>query len=544
MPKSAPFIKFNTAVGQIDSLLQQFSQGVLVTDHQGEILKSNLAFEMLSAYNHKELIGSFIDALQISPFPLSVLNSLGSWKGETAIRQKNGETLNLWLEILTFQANPKKKYFTFLYREFHPLALLDPLTNLPNRRCFQQCLEKTLKKGMFHDGLSLLFVDLDRFKYVNDTLGHTCGDELLIETVTRLKSCLRKRDILARLGGDEFICLLPKLNQKVEAEAVAERMLKELSRPFKLLEHEVYITASIGLCMYPLDGETIDTLITNADLAMYRAKKQGKNQFQWFKAEYQAADFETFMLENHLRKALKRNELLLHYQPLMNLSTGKVIAVEALLRWDHPDLGLISPGDFIPLAEETGMIIPIGTWVLREACRQTIEWKKQGYPPVKISVNLSPKQFLLRDLPITVKNILEETGLTPDDLIIEITENMIIQDFDTAISNLNSLKNMGIIISIDDFGTGYSSLTYLSKLPIDNVKIDRSFIKDIEANQRNQILTKAIISLAHALELDVVAEGIETAVQMNEVKNMDCDVIQGFLISKPLKPEEVCNYFR
>lgn len=544
MPKSAPFIKFNTAVGQIDSLLQQFSQGVLVTDHQGEILKSNLAFEMLSAYNHKELIGSFIDALQISPFPLSVINSLGSWKGETAIRQKNGETLNLWLEILTFQANPKKKYFTFLYREFHPLALLDPLTNLPNRRCFQQCLEKTLKKGMFHDGLSLLFVDLDRFKYVNDTLGHTCGDELLIETVTRLKSCLRKRDILSRLGGDEFICLLPNLNQKVEAEAVAERMLKELSRPFKLLGHEVYITASIGLCMYPLDGETIDTLITNADLAMYRAKKQGKNQFQWFKAEYQAADFETFMLENHLRKALKRNELLLHYQPLMNLSTGKVIAVEALLRWDHPDLGLISPGDFIPLAEETGMIIPIGTWVLREACRQTIEWKKQGYPPVKISVNLSPKQFLLRDLPITVKNILEETGLTPDDLIIEITENMIIQDFDTAISNLNSLKNMGVIISIDDFGTGYSSLTYLSKLPIDNVKIDRSFIKDIEANQRNQILTKAIISLAHALELDVVAEGIETAVQMNEVKNMDCDVIQGFLISKPLKPEEVCNYFR
>lgn len=431
----------------------------------------------------------------------------------------------------------------YLYRKLHSLAYQDSLTNLPNRRCFIQCLDKLIQKEQFNNGFAIMFVDLDRFKKVNDTLGHHSGDELLIEAAQRLKANIRNQDVVARIGGDEFICLLPNLIDKPAVEIIAERLLDALTKPFSLLGQDIYISASIGLCLYPFDGTTLESLITNADMAMYRSKRLGKNQFQWFLPEQQAGEFETFILENQLRKAIEHDELVLYYQPLLNLANDQIDSVEVLTRWNHPEHGLLMPIDFIPIAEEAGMIMQIDHWVLREACKQKMKWNDQGYSSIKIAVNVSPQQFLLRDYPTSVKSILAETGVSASELIIEITENTIIQDFELATTNLNQLKQLGIHISIDDFGTGYSSLHYLSKLPIDHVKIDRSFIHDIETNQKNKVLTNAIISLAHALEIGVVAEGIETNRQKYEVKSMHCDVIQGYLISKPIEAERVSLYF-
>lgn len=436
-----------------------------------------------------------------------------------------------------------KKNHRNLYRELHSLAYQDSLTNLPNRRCFTQCLDRLLKQKHFQNSFTVMFIDLDRFKKINDTLGHSSGDILLIEAAGRLKSSIRRKDVVARIGGDEFICLLPNLVDKNAVEVIAERLLDEFTKPFSIMGQDIYISASIGLCLYPFDGESSEALISNADMAMYRAKRYGKNQFQWFQAEQQASAYETFILENHLRKAVQNNEFFLHYQPLVNLANDKVVSVEALIRWNHPEYGLIPPNEFIPLAEEAGMIMKIGNWVLREACSQKAKWTQQGFSSIKVAVNVSPRQFLLLDFPDTVKNILKETGVTANELIIEITENTIIQDFELATSNLDQLKSLGIDISIDDFGTGYSSLLYLSRLPIDHVKIDRSFIRDIDTNQKNKVLTNAMISLAHALEISTVAEGIETNLQKNEVKKMQCDVIQGNLISKPINADQVYLYF-
>lgn len=440
-----------------------------------------------------------------------------------------------------FQRFSKGEYLS--NQELRLLAYRDPLTNLPNRRCFEQCLDRRLFQENDLTSFTVLYIDLDRFKKINDTLGHAYGDELLMAAAKRLQACIRQEDVIARIGGDEFVCVLSQLTNKQVAETIAQRMLDAFSKPFFLFEQEVYVTASIGLCLYPYDGETPDTLVHHADMAMYQAKRLGKNQIQWFQAEQQAVDFETFMLENYLRKAVQKGELTLVYQPLLSLDTEKVICVEALLRWNHPEHGMISPQDFIPIAEETGLVIPIGHWVLTEVGRQSQEWQAQGYPPIKIAVNISPRQFLLPNFSERVKKILEETQMDGHMLIIELTENTIIQDLDTAVLTLKNLKTMGINISIDDFGTGYSSLSYLSKLPIDHVKIDRSFIQDVDYNPKSKALTNAMITLAHALEMEVVAEGIETTNQLNEVKNMECDVIQGFLISRPLQPELVTKYF-
>jgi predicted signal transduction protein with EAL and GGDEF domain len=361
----------------------------------------------------------------------------------------------------------------------------------------------------------------------------------LQEAANRMKESLRNNDTIARIGGDEFICLLPNLKDRGEAEQIAKRILNTLSKPFIIFEQEIFITASIGISIYPNNGDSSEELITNADLAMYNAKRKGRHQIAWFNAELHAGGFEKLLLENSLRKALENNHLQLVYQPQYDIKRNKIIAVEALLRWNHPELGVISPKDFIPIAEETGLIIPIGEWVIYEACRQNKEWQDKGYTNIKVAVNLSAKQFAEVDLPKVILNALERTKLEAKWLEIEVTESMVFQDINSTISTLNRIKEMGVYISIDDFGTGYSSLSYLGKLPIDILKIDRSFIKEIETDNSSLLVTNAIIKLAHSLDLDVVAEGVETVGQLTEIRKQECDIVQGYIFSKPLNQFEI-----
>ena len=522
------------------------SQGIVLVNHDKQILKINPAFEKKSGYQEADLRFKSIHTLH----PLQYDQSLFQRKTEKfdrnylereiILKQKNGNMIRLHLEMVPLNESKTASFYAYIYKEIHPLAYRDALTNLPNRRCFENCFYKlVMQKTDREKEAAILFIDLDRFKFINDTLGHKYGDKLLQITAERMKSVLRNKDIVARLGGDEFVCLLPNLSTKRETEEIAGRLLKSLSQPFHLFNQEIRITASIGMCLYPLDGDDPDSLITNADIAMYKAKQQGKNQITWFKAEDHAGGYEKFVLENDLRKAIYHNQFSLVYQPQVDLQGNQISGVEALIRWEHPKLGLISPGEFIPLAEETGLIMDIGEWVLKEACRQNKEWQNCGYKPLKIAVNLSAVQLIKGDLPETIRCILQETGLDSKWLEVEITESMIFQNVDRAIRILNQLKNMGIHVSIDDFGTGYSSLSYLAKLPIDVLKIDRSFIQEIETDRKLPLVTSSIITMAHSMDIKVVAEGVETAGQLQEMTNQACDTVQGYIFYKPLTPVEL-----
>ncbi|MBB6445297.1 diguanylate cyclase (GGDEF)-like protein [Bacillus benzoevorans] len=518
---------------------------VLVNENK-QVIKINPAFKKKTRYKEIDLRNKPIHSIHLPqsdylPLPSSTDSTFEeNHEREIILKLKNGNLKRLRLETVPLHRTKTVSYYAYIYKEIHPLAYQDPLTSLPNRRCFENCLYKSfMQKADREKDAAILFVDLDRFKFINDTLGHKYGDKLLQMSAQRMKAVLRNKDIVARLGGDEFVCLLPDIITKRETEEIANRILKTLSKPFHLFNQEIRITASIGISLYPLDGDDPESLITNADIAMYRAKQHGKNQIKWFKAEDHARGYEKFVLENHLRKALCHNQFSLVYQPQIDLQQDEISGVEALIRWDHPDLGLISPNDFIPLAEETGLIMEIGEWVLKEACRQNKEWQDRGYKPLKIAVNLSAVQLTQGDLPETIRLILQEIGLEPKWLEVEITESMIFQNVDGAIRILHQLKDMGLHISIDDFGTGYSSLSYLVKLPIDILKIDRSFIKEIETNRKLPLVTSSIITMAHSMDMKVIAEGVETVGQLQEMTNQACDTVQGYIFSKPLIPAKL-----
>lgn len=417
------------------------------------------------------------------------------------------------------------------------LAYYDPLTGLPNRRLFLELLGQALARARRGEGLvAVLFLDLDRFKLVNDSLGHAVGDQLLKAVAGRLASCLRTTDTVSRLGGDEFTVILEDLSSSEDAARIAQKLLEAVAVPLVIEGHEIFVGASIGIALYPTDHDDRDALIKSADTAMYSAKEEG-NAYRFYSADMNARAFERLTLETGLRHAVKREEFVLHYQPLVDFRSGTMVGVEALVRWQHPERGLLSPDKFIPLAEETGLIVPLGEWVLRTACVQTKAWQGCGYPQLRVAVNLSRRQFQQKNLVQTVSTVLADTGLDPRSLELELTESLLIHDAEGTIAMLHALHAMGIRLSIDDFGAEYSSLGYLKRLPINTLKIDQSFVRDIATSRDDASITKAIITLAHCLNLNVVAEGVETAGQVDFLRSERCNEMQGYYFSQALTTE-------
>jgi diguanylate cyclase (GGDEF)-like protein len=438
----------------------------------------------------------------------------------------------------------------------HRLAYFDTLTGLPNRQLFQQHLSAAIERGEKKNlKVAALYVDLDNFKRINDTLGHSFGDVVLKTIAKRLDSCIRNDDCvirpeseeevvrLARLGGDEFVAILQDLESEADAAAVADRIRAELTRPVEHLGHEFVVTSSIGVSLYPDDGSDIETLLKNADVAMYQAKSAGRNSVRFYSGTMSLRSLERLELENSLRHALRRNELSLHYQPQIDVKTKRMTGVEALLRWDHPEHGSVSPSRFIPLAEECGLITPLGEWVLETACHQTKVWQDKYERQLDIAVNLSSQQFFSSDVANVVLRTIYDAGLAPSSMHLELTETILMNDVKETIVTLDKLRDAGVSLAMDDFGKGYSSLSYLKRLPLDTLKIDKSFVMDMENNKDDAAICAAIIAMAHNLDLKVIAEGVETQEQLKFLEGQGCDQIQGFLISKPLPPEELEERF-
>ena len=411
----------------------------------------------------------------------------------------------------------------------------DALTGLPNRAMFNQRLTQALARSQrFNKMVAILFVDLDRFKEINDTLGHDAGDRLLKQLAARLRECLREGDTVGRQGGDEFVVLIEDVDDPSQVTGVVQKIIDTVAQPYVLAGHERHVTASIGISIYPDDGHDQQTLLRNADIAMYRAKEQGRNNFQFYSAQMNLHSFERRALETSLRRAVERKEFLVHYQPKADMRSGRITGVEALVRWRHPDLGIVLPVQFVPLAEETGLIAPIGEWVLRTACADARDWIARGLPPVSVGVNLSALQFARDGLAVMVAQVLRETGLDPRLLEFEITERTLMQNADRAADVLRQLSQLGVRVAIDDFGTGYSSLSSLRRVPIGSVKIDSSFIRGIPDDQDDDAITRGAIAMAHSLKLRVVAEGVETREQYRFLEEHHCDEIQGHYYSQPV----------
>lgn len=438
----------------------------------------------------------------------------------------------------------------------HRLAYFDTLTGLPNRQLFLQQLSAAIDHARAENTkVAALYVDLDNFKRINDTLGHNFGDVVLKTIAERLDGCIRNDDCiirpdsdetdlrLARLGGDEFVAILQDLDSADDAVSVAERIRTELTRPVEHLGHEFVVTSSIGVSLYPDDGDDIDALLKNADVAMYQAKSAGRNSVRFYSGTMSLRSLERLELENGLRYAIQRDELELHYQPQIDLRTGNISAVEGLLRWTHPERGDISPADFIPLAEECGLITPLGEWVLARACRQAKDWESKYTKPPTIAINISSQQFVHSDIADVVLKAVFDMGLPPSALQLELTETILMNDVLETVKTLNKLRSAGVSLAMDDFGTGYSSLSYLKRLPLNTLKIDRSFVSELENNGDDAAICAAIIAMAHSLDLRVVAEGVESRAQLDYLREQNCDEIQGFFISKPIPAADIESRF-
>jgi len=425
------------------------------------------------------------------------------------------------------------------------LANHDALTSLPNRAMFSEVLILALHNARrYHHNFAVLFIDLDRFKIINDTLGHEAGDKLLQEMGMRLTRTVRSSDVVARLGGDEFVVLVQEVDEAKQVEPVARKILSALMKPMLMQGQECRVTASIGICMYPADAQDEQSLMKNADIAMYHAKEEGKNTFMFYSEKTNVHSFERMALETSLRRGLEREEFFLHYQAKLDLHTGRITGVEALVRWQHPELGMVSPGQFIPLAEETGLIVPIGRWVLNTACAQNVAWQREGLPPLRMAVNLSARQFADEDLLKNIAAALEESGMRAELLELELTESMVMQNADRAAKVLAAIKQLGVRLAIDDFGVGYSSLSHLKRFPIDTLKVDQSFIRDIPQDPDDKAITEAIIAMGKSLNLTVVAEGVETLEQETFLREHACDETQGYYFSRPIASDQFAELLR
>ncbi|MFA5322730.1 MAG: EAL domain-containing protein [Smithella sp.] len=430
-------------------------------------------------------------------------------------------------------------------QELNHMATHDVLTGLPNRLMFSQLLDHSIQSAQRNKKqLAVFFIDLDRFKTINDSLGHEAGDKLLMEMALRFKQSLRNVDVVGRLGGDEFIILIEDFNNLKQVETLAHKILSTVMKPMFLMGEECRVTASIGISIYPKDGQDEQSLMKNADIAMYFAKEDGKNNYKLYSENIQSIASERLSIETNLRRALERNELSLNYQAKLDLKTREITGVEALLRWYNPYLGSITPPQFIPIAEETGMIVAIGRWVLKTACAQNIAWQRQGLPPVCMAVNLSLRQLLDENLLNDIKTTLQETGLKPNLLELEITESMVMHNPQRLISLLKKIKEIGVRLAIDDFGTGYSSLAQLKNFPVDTLKVDRSFIRNIPHDSENKAITEAIINMGKTLSLVVVAEGVETQEEESFLREQVCDEMQGFYFSRPIEPDRFADLLR
>lgn len=532
-------------------------EGVLVTDPKGNIVYTNQAFQEITGYSTEEVMGKNPKVLSSGKhdqkFYQEMWQSLlkkGEWQGEIWNRRKTGEIYPEWLTLSAIKDNDGKtvQYAAILSdltsrkqneERIKHLAYHDALTDLPNRYLFLDRLTLALAHAARHEStLAVLFLDLDRFKDVNDTLGHAAGDHLLQEVARRLRKCIRDEDTVARMGGDEFTLLLPEVSID-KAKDVARRILKVFEQPFILEDKELLITPSIGIATASDKSMDAQTILRHADLAMYKAKESGKNRYWLYQADMSLIAQNRLTLEQRLRKALEREEFVLYYQPQVDVVSGKLLGMEALLRWKHPEAGIIPPMKFIPIAEETGLILPIGEWVLRTAIAQNVAWQKKGLSHLRIAVNLSGRQLLQEDLVERVKTILEEEHMDGKWLELEITESVAMQDIELTTRVLSEFKKMNVHIAIDDFGIGYSSLGYLKQFPIDTLKVDQSFIRDSLHNAENGTIVSTIIGLARDLNFLAIAEGVETEAQFEFLKEQACAGIQGYLISRPLPATEM-----
>ncbi|MCP4596600.1 EAL domain-containing protein [Neptuniibacter sp.] len=538
-------------------VFEHTSDAVMITDQNRNIIAINKAYADITGYSEDEVLNQdagFSKSGQHSAEFYQEMNEAllqtGSWEGEIWDRRKDGEIYPKRLSITSvYNSRGALLYYVGVFSDIshikstedqlRHLALHDSLTGLPNRLSFNQKLDHAIKHAdRIQQNVAVLFLDLDRFKTINDSLGHPVGDSLLNEVATRLKSCLRNDDTIARLGGDEFTIIMEEIRIPEDAAKVAEKITEALSAPVEIEGHQFYITTSIGISLYPEDGESVTDLVKNADAAMYRAKEAGRNCYEFYSSELAATAVARLELEGELRQAIKNQEFSLHYQPQFNIQSGAIIGAEALIRWQHPERGLVPPDMFIPIAEETGLINQIGELALFKACRQLMNWRSKGFNLPKVSVNVAGKQIISGQIINQVNDALATTGLSPESLEIELTETTLMQQTEKTIATLNQLRELGVTISIDDFGTGYSSLSYLKTLPIQTIKIDRSFVQDIPTDSNDVAITRAIIALSKTLQLSVIAEGLESEQQQTFLIKENCLQAQGFLFSRPLPSEQ------
>jgi diguanylate cyclase (GGDEF)-like protein/PAS domain S-box-containing protein len=545
------------------NVFEHSGEAILITDSNKRILAVNPAFTRLTGYAVEEIHGENPNILASGQTPAetyramwAALEEAGYWQGEIVDRRKNGTLYPKWMSISVVrdtedQVTHYVASFTDITErkqaeaQISQLAYHDVLTGLLNRFSLNSQMEQALAMARReHRALTVMFLDMDRFKTINDTLGHAVGDELLVIVAHRLRESVRESDIVARLGGDEFVVVLTEVEDATAAARLADKILQVLAQPYRIGENELHSSASIGLAFYPNDGGDSETLMKNADTAMYHAKSQGRNNIQFFTAEMNQAAVKRLKLDHDLRVAVETGQFELHYQPQLDSRNGRIVGVEALVRWRHPQDGLVSPAEFIPVAEETGMILPLGEWVLDEACRQLRVWRDAGVADVTMAVNLSAHQLHAAALLEQVAQTLEKHGLKGADLELEITESVAMHDPAASISRLKALRSLGVRLSIDDFGTGYSSLSYLKLLPIHTLKLDQSFVRDIETDSNDVAICTATIALAHNLGLAVVAEGVETEAQRLLLTSHHCDFMQGYLFSRPLLADAALAFIK
>ncbi len=534
------------------SVFEQSSEAILICDADVNIIKVNPQFSNITGYSFEEVQGKnprlFQSGEHSREFYAQIwqtLESEGVWQGEFVDKRKNGEVFISNQVIKAVTDRDRVLYYISIINDItekkhaeekiYQLAHRDLITKLPNRSSFHKLLREAVESAKTkHAKVAVMFIDLDHFKLINDTSGHPAGDELLLQVGERLEQFLVQENSVARFGGDEFTVMMPGIDSRDEAAELAQKILDALSQPFNLNGNEVIISASIGISLCPDNGASVSELLSCADVAMYQAKESGRNSYQFYTSQMQAEAHERVVIERELRLALKHEQFELHYQPQYDIKHNKIIGFEALIRWNHPDKGLIPPDKFIPIAEATGLIIPIGEWVLRTACKQHREWLDRYATDLIMAINLSARQFFQSDLMDLIASVIQETAISPSSLELEITESMMISKVEETIETLQGIKTLGVQLSIDDFGTGYSSLAYLKKLPLNKLKIDKSFIDGLPQDADDTAIVQATIAIAKSLGLTVIAEGVETKLQLDRLSQLDCDEVQGYYFSRPL----------